>query len=117
MKAGAGVILALVLVMGSVAGELAACATTDTQSAKITAIRTLIDAEAAFNAAVTSERAAERSGFLTDANATKADALIDQAYSALKVARVAENAGVNPDVSSITALIAQIVALTPQGAK
>lgn len=109
---GAAILIAIALAGGSLGG----CAT-DTQSAQVLAIRTLIDAEAAFNAAVTAERAAETSGLLTGANAAKADALIAQAYSALKLARIAERAGVNPEVSSITALVVQIIALTPKGAK
>lgn len=87
------------------AGDVAA---TPTQSA---ALQAGITAEVAFNTAVTAFRAVEPS--LTTSTVNAGEALAQKGYGLLKPIRAAVNAGVTPDVSTLTTLTVQLLALVP----
>lgn len=84
-------------------------------SIQLAALKAGIGVEQTFNTAVTAERAAKASGFLTGTNAVKADALVSQAYVLLKQVRPAIDAGANPDLSTFAALVGDIVSITQKG--
>ena len=84
-------------------------------SIKITALRAGIDLEQAVYTAVTAERAAKVSGLLVGANAAKADASVEKLYVLLKQLRPLIDAGVSPDLGSITALIGDVMSIAQKG--
>jgi hypothetical protein len=89
--------------------SVASCASVGVSHQETT--RAMIYAEASFNAAVQAERQAKASHLLTPDQAARGDALVRQAYTALKVLRVAYAAGGQPSTLSLLAITAQIVAL------
>lgn len=82
---------------------------------QLDALRAGIDLEQAFSTAVTAERAAKASGFLKGAAAAKADSEVQQAYTILKQVRPLIDVGAHPDLSTLTALIGDILSISQKG--
>lgn len=83
---------------------LGACSTTQTITASLTLDKAMLVAEQSFSATVGSMEIAVNNGTLRGASATKALAILDQAHTALLLARQAQRTG--------RALIAQSQAST-----
>lgn len=105
-------ILALALLAAPM--PLAGCGTLLGAEPQLTLTKSLLGVEGLFNAAAQAELDAKAGGFLTGADADRADKARHDAYAGLVVAEAAYKAGRSPDIASVTELIQQLQILTPK---